>query len=125
MSAQDTTQSFVQAVLAAEREQWTGSTEPRTCDALGVCQDRYPRCKDCLPRISEGHASAVRILREVPIGSRWCIDTDRVVIGRCHIPRPPVAARDGETLQEALLEPRTSHPRPLSLRLLGAFWSWA
>lgn len=62
--------------------------------------------------------------RVVILARRECIDTGRVVIGSCHIERPPIATRDGETLQAALLEPRTAHPRPLSLRLLGSFWRW-
>lgn len=74
---------------------------------------------------SEGTASAQRILREVPIAGRQCIDTGRVVIGRCHIPRPPVATRDGETLQEALLEPRTARPASPIARIAGALWSLA
>lgn len=76
-------------------------------------------------RTSEGHASAVRILKLVPIASTYCVDTGKVVIGRCHIPRPPVFTRDGETLQEALLEPRTATPRPLIARIAGAAWRWA
>lgn len=39
--------------------------EHKTCDELGVCQDRRPPCEDC-KRISEGTASAQRILRSVP-----------------------------------------------------------
>lgn len=76
-------------------------------------------------RISEGTASAQRIWREVPIAGRICIDTGRVVIGRCHIPRPPVATRDGETLQEALLEPRTARPASVIAQVAGALWRWA
>lgn len=74
---------------------------------------------------SEGHASAVRILKLVPIASTYCVDTGKVVIGRCHIPRPAVCTRDGETLQEALLEPRTASPRPLIARIAGAAWRLA
>lgn len=44
-----TTQSYVRAVLDAEREQWTGPTD---------------KCKPGDP--SEGHASALRICQEVP-----------------------------------------------------------
>ena len=74
---------------------------------------------------SEGHASAVRILKLVPIASTYCVDTGKVVIGRCHIPRPAVCTRDGETLQEALLEPRTKQqPTPLA-RVAGALWRLA
>lgn len=77
------------------------------------------------PTHSEGHASAVRILRHVPVAGRMCVDTGRVVIGRCHIPRPPIFTRDGETLQEALLEPRTAQqPNPLA-RVAGALWRLA
>lgn len=74
---------------------------------------------------SEGLASARQILKLVPIASTYCVDTGKVVIGRCHIPRPPVCTRDGETLQEALLEPRTSQqPTPLA-RVAGALWRLA
>lgn len=64
--------------------------------------------------------------RYVNVAGRQCLDTGKLVIGECHIPSPPrVISRDAETVQAALLEPRTAHERPLSLRLLGAFWSWA
>lgn len=69
--------------------------------------------------------SAQHILREVPIASRRCVDTGRVVIGRCHIPRPPAATRDGETLQKALLDPRTATPASALGRVFGKLWSWA
>ena len=54
-------QSPIQAALAAEREQWTGPT--RTCDALGVCQDRQPSCKGC--KQSEGARTVQTLLREL------------------------------------------------------------
>ena len=51
-------QSPIQAALAAEREQWTGPT--RTCEELGVCQDKQPPCERCMP--AEGHESVKRLL---------------------------------------------------------------
>lgn len=72
--------------------------------------------------LSQGRPAGHRV---VILARRECIDTGRVVIGSCHIERPPIATRDGETLQAALLEPRTAAPRPLLARLAGAFWSWA
>lgn len=76
-------------------------------------------------RISEGQASSVRILKLVPVASTYCVDTGKCVIGRAYIPPPPrVISRDSETLQEALLEPRTAAPRPLLARVAGAVWSW-
>lgn len=56
-------QSPIQAALAAEREQWTGHGAPHTCDQLGVCQDRLPRCKGCKP--SEGARTVQTLLREL------------------------------------------------------------
>lgn len=35
----------------------------RTCDQLGICQDRSPRCANCKP--SEGAASVQRLLTEL------------------------------------------------------------
>lgn len=35
-------------------------TAPRTCDQLGVCQDRTPRCANCKP--SEGAVSVQALL---------------------------------------------------------------
>lgn len=72
--------------------------------------------------LSTGRAAGHRY---VAIAGRQCLDTGAVVIGRCHIPRPPVATRDGETLQEALLEPRTAKPASALARVAGALWSWA
>lgn len=63
--------------------------------------------------------------RYVNVAGRQCLDTGRVVIGSCHMPRPPVCTRDGETLQEALLEPRTATKPTTLARVAGALWSWA
>lgn len=38
-------------------------TAPRTCDQLGVCQDRQPRCSNCKP--SEGERTVQTLLREL------------------------------------------------------------
>ncbi len=75
--------------------------------------------------LSDGPRPAQRIVRVIPVAGRMCVDTGAVVIGRCHVPRQPVATRDGETLQEALLDPRTAAPRPLLQRVAGALWSWS
>lgn len=72
--------------------------------------------------LSPGPARGHRV---VVLARRECIDTGRVVIGSCHIARPPIATRDGETLQAALLEPRTAQPRPLLTRVAGFLWSLA
>lgn len=75
---------------------------------------------------SEGWASADRILKHVPIGSGFAIDTGRVVIGRAYVPPPPrIVSRDAEHLQSALLEPRTKQPLPLVQRIAGALWRLA
>ncbi|HTH08054.1 MAG TPA: hypothetical protein VMA55_00665 [Acidovorax sp.] len=75
--------------------------------------------------MSEGHASAVRILREVPIAGRFCVDTGRVVIGRCHIPAPPrELGKEAERLQTALLDERTATEASLWRRALAPFWGW-
>lgn len=71
---------------------------------------------------SEGHASALRI---VEIAGRACVDTGAVVIGRAYVPPSPrVISRDAETVQAALLDPRTAeHQTPLR-RIAGAVWKW-
>jgi hypothetical protein len=75
--------------------------------------------------MSEGHASAVRILREVPIAGRQCVDTGRVVIGRCHIrPAPRELGTEAERLQTALLDERTAMEAALWRRALAPFWRW-
>lgn len=75
---------------------------------------------------SEGWASADRILRTVPIGSGYAVDTGKCVIGRAYVrPSPRVISRDAEHLQTALLEPRTAEPLPLVQRLAGALWRLA
>lgn len=95
-----------------------------TCDELGVCQDRPIACFGCKP--SEGTTSARQILRTVPIAGRDCVDTGRVVIGRAHIPQSPlVISRDAETVQTALLEPRTARPASAVARVAGALWRLA
>lgn len=72
--------------------------------------------------LSTGRAAGHRY---VAIAGRQCLDTGAVVIGRCHIPRPPVATRDGETLQEAFLDPRTAQQPSTLARIAGALWSLA
>ncbi len=74
------------------------------------------------PAPSEGYKSALRI---VEIAGRSCVDTSRVVIGRAYIPPSPrVISRDAETVQTALLDPRTKQqPTPLR-RIAGAVWAW-
>lgn len=47
-----------------------------------------------------------------------------VVIGGAWQPKPPALAPDAERLQAALLDSRTSAPRPILMRLVGAFWRW-
>lgn len=59
--------SLIQAALAAEREQWTGPSSPRSCDELAVCQDKQPPCGRCMP--AEGNASVQRILAAFRVGS--------------------------------------------------------
>lgn len=76
-------------------------------------------------RTSEGTLSAQRVLRIVQINGRQCVHTGAVAIGCLHQPRPPVATKDGERLQEALLEPRTAQPASALARVAGALWSWA
>lgn len=76
--------------------------------------------------MSEGTQSAQRILRHVPQGSGFAIDTGRVVIGRAYVPPSPrVISRDAVHLQSALLEPKTAQPLPLVQRIAGALWSLA
>lgn len=76
--------------------------------------------------MSHGHDSAVRILRTVPIGSTYAVDTGKCVIGRAYVrPSPRIVSRDAEHLQTALLEPRTAQPLPLVQRIAGAFWRLA
>jgi hypothetical protein len=66
-----------------------------------------------------------RAHRYVNVAGRQCLDTGAVVIGGAHIPTPPrVISKDAETVQAALLEPRTAKPRPLLLRLAGSCWRW-
>lgn len=63
--------------------------------------------------------------RYVNIAGRQCLDTGAIVIGSAHIPAPSRAiSKDAETIQAALLEPRTAAPRPRVLRMLGAFVRW-
>lgn len=77
-------------------------------------------------QVSEGHESAQRILRHVQIAGRSCVDTGKLVIGRAHIPQPPrVISRDAETVQAALLDPRTNHKPSTLARVAGALWSLA
>lgn len=75
--------------------------------------------------LSEGTRSAQRILRHVPQGSGYVLDTGKVLIGCAYTHRPPVATRDGETLQEALLDPRTAKPLTPMQRIAGALWRLA
>lgn len=75
--------------------------------------------------MSEGTLSAQRILREVPIAGRFCVDTGRVVIGRCHIPTPPrELGKEAERLQTALLDERTAKVAAAWRRALAPFWRW-
>lgn len=48
---------------------------PHTCDQLGACQDRQPRCKGCKP--SEGAVSVQNLLRE--LGKRPNLPLDQGV----------------------------------------------
>lgn len=76
--------------------------------------------------MSEGTQPAQRILRHVPQGSGFAIDTGRVVIGRAYVPPPPrIVSRDAERLQSALLEPKTAQPLPLVQRIAGVLWRLA
>jgi len=54
-----------------------------------------------------------------------CVNTGKVRIGIAHVPRPAAwMTRDGETLQRALLEPRTAGRQTAVQRTLGAIWRW-
>ena len=76
--------------------------------------------------MSEGHTSSLRILRYVPQGSTYAVDTGKLVIGRAYVPPSPrIVSRDAERLQSALLEPKTAQPLPLVQRIAGAFWRLA
>lgn len=80
--------------------------------------------------LSHGHAAHRTVappLRRVFVGRYECLDTGRVVIGQALAlnPKPPVATRDGETLQEALLQPLTLHKPGALARMAGALWSKA
>lgn len=76
--------------------------------------------------MNTGHDSAVRILRTVPIGSNYAVDTGKCVIGRAYVPPSPrIVSRDAEHLQTALLEPRTAQPLSLVQRVAGALWRLA
>lgn len=75
--------------------------------------------------LSEGSRSADRILREVPVAGRQCVDTGRVVIGCAHIrPAPAELGKEAERLQTALLDPRTAQEPALWRRALAPFWGW-
>lgn len=73
-------------------------------------------------RVSEGVASAQRILRHVPVAGRHCVDTGRVVIGRCHVPAPCELGKEAERLQTALLDDRTATEPPIWRRALAPLW---
>jgi hypothetical protein len=76
-----------------------------------------------MTRISEGTQSAQRILRHVPVAGRHCVDTGRVVIGRCHVPPAPRdMGKEAERLQTALLDARTACQPPLWRRALAPLW---
>lgn len=61
-------------------------------------------------------------LRVMPGG---CIKTSSGVLIGCAYQRPaPVISRDGERIQEALLDKRTEKPLSLPARLAGAVWGW-
>lgn len=66
-----------------------------------------------------------RAHRYVDMAGRQCLDTGKVVIGRAHVPPSPrVISRDAETVQTALLDPRTAeHQTPLR-RIVGRVWAW-
>ena len=75
--------------------------------------------------MSEGHSSAVRILREVPIAGRRCIDTGRVVIGRCHIQPPPrELGTEAERLQTPRRDERPPHVAAPRRPARAPFWRW-
>ena len=64
--------------------------------------------------------------RHVQVAGRQCVDTGRLIIGHAHIPKPPrVISRDAETVQAALLDPRTAQKPSTLARVAGAFWSLA
>lgn len=47
-----------------------------------------------------------------------------LVIGGAWVRPMPIPSPDAERLQAALLERRTSRPRPWYMRLAGAVWGW-
>jgi hypothetical protein len=66
-----------------------------------------------------------RTHRYVDIAGRQCLDTGAVVIGRAYVPPSPrVISRDAETVQSALLDPRTSERQTTLQRLAGVAWKW-
>lgn len=79
--------------------------------------------------VSHGHAEHRRPapVRKVKVGQYDCLDNGRVVIGLALAlnPKPPVATRDDETLQQAFLDPRTARPASVIARIAGALWSKA
>jgi len=53
------------------------------------------------------------------------VETCRLVqIGCAHQPKLPALSPDAESIQAALLEPRTARPLPLFNRIAGAVWRW-
>lgn len=56
--------------------------------------------------------------------SQRTITSKGIVIGGAWQRPMPALAPDAERLQAALLDKRTSAPRPILMRLVGAFWRW-
>lgn len=94
------------------------------CPHSTGCDPKAGECHAaCMRTTSEGTTSAQRILREVPIAGRRCIDTGRVVIGRCHIQPPPrELGKEAERIQTALLDERTTQVAALWRRALAPLW---
>lgn len=53
-----------------------------------------------------------------------CHNTGKVVIGRAYVPPPRRVEGDAIKLQAALLEPRTTKPQPLLLRVIAPVMRW-
>lgn len=83
------------------------------------CCDDFGRCT----RGNNCPARPAALLRRTPGGH--LMTRTGVLIGSARQTPPAQLTRDGETLQAALLEPRTARPRPLLARVAGAFWAWA
>ncbi len=67
-----------------------------------------------------------RAHRYVDMAGRQCLDTGKLVIGAAYVPPSPrVISRDAETVQTALLDPRTARPASAVALVAGALWRWA